>query len=448
MWKDYRFDILILAGGIAASLLVGYATGAYTSILSVFLGSYLAWYMISVHRLRRALENPIQESAGWAVGPFRAVFEKLYRLKARSLKRKRRLSRFIERFREAAASLPDAAIALDEDGRIEWCNPATADLLGIRWPADAGRPLCEVVPDPLLEAWLLEDSGQSVEFHPPCNEALTVTAIIKPFGKRRERLLIARDITEIYKINRVQRDFVANVSHELVTPITVIGGFLEGLAEEPMPESLIVPMSHIRNQTTRMRELVEDLLVLSRLELEERSQELVEVDMASLVDTIVIEARELCHESRHQFHVSVDTGINIRGSLSEIRSTINNLVVNAVRHTPPLTDVRISWGCEGSGACLEVRDNGPGIAQRHIPRLTEPFYRVDSARSRHTGGTGLGLAIVKRILERHGAELNITCPPRQGSAFRCHFPADALIASAVCRTSEIPPRYDDVHPSR
>lgn len=426
MWNDYRFDVWVLITGAFVTLVGGLATGEPLVVFCLVLAPYVIWHTYWTHRVRRAFKGRIEEPPRWALGPFREMFARINALKARSRKRKRRVSRYLERFREAAAALPDATVILDRDNRVVWCNPASADLLGVQWPESSGKPICELVPSPLLEDWL-PDPSQSLEFRPPVNEATTLNVVIKPFGKKHERLLFARDVTEVYKVHRVRRDFIANLSHELRTPITVISGFLENLEDEPdLPEAFHKPMGHMRDQTQRMCDLVDDLLALSRLELEENSTPAVDVDITGLIDNAVAEAEVLSNHDRHRFHVSADPGIGIHGSLVELRSAVTNLIVNAVRHTPPLTDVYISWQREGSGACLEVRDSGPGIPARHIPRLTEQFYRVDSGRSRQTGGTGLGLAIVRRILDRHGAELSITSVPGRGSTFAGRFPPDIV----------------------
>jgi two-component system phosphate regulon sensor histidine kinase PhoR len=436
MWQKYKFDFWILAAGGLVTVIGGLTTGAAAVFLSVFLILYLAWYMACVHRLRQALESNIAEPPRWAVGPFREMFEKLHALRTRSRKRKRRVSRYNKRFREAAAAIPYATVILDPDNAVVWCNPVSADLLDIHWPDASGRSLCALVPSPLLEEWLADGARHSLEFRPPCNEATILSTIIKPFGNKRERLLFARDVTEVYNVDRMRRDFIANLSHELRTPITVISGFLESLADAPdIPESFNKPMSHMSDQAQRMRALVDDLMALSRLEFEDVPAQAVQIDIAALIAKAVADAQVLSAEDKHTFQVNADPQIGLLGNPAELRSAITNLIVNAVRHTQARTEIRISWQLEGSGACLEVRDNGPGIPARHIPRLTEQFYRVDSARSRRTGGTGLGLAIVKRILDRHGAELRITSASGRGSAFACHFPP-AIVAPLDSEPSE------------
>ena len=417
--------MLAVAGLV--TVIGGLLTGEPAVFLAFTLAGYLAWYVSCVHRLRQALERDIQQPPRWAIGPFRGMFERLHALRTRSRKRKRRVSRYLQRFRAAAAIIPDATVILDPDERVVWCNPASAELLGIQWPGASGRSLCELVPNPLLEEWLADPSTASLEFRPPCNEATILSTIIKPFGKKKERLLVARDITEVYNVDRVRRDFIANLSHELRTPITVISGFLENLTEEPdTPTAFIKPISHMSDQAQRMRLLVDDLMALSRLELQEVSAP-DNIDIAALVDKAVTDAQVLSGDDRHRFDVSADRNIGLLGDAAELRSVITNLVVNAVRHTPPHTRVQISWRRDETGACLEVSDNGPGIPARHLPRLTEQFYRVDQARSRATGGTGLGLAIVKRILDRHSAELKITSAPGRGSTFACHFPPGMVV---------------------
>ena len=261
---------------------------------------------------------------------------------------------------------------------------------------------------------------------------LTVTS--RPFGRKRERLLIARDITESHKLDRVHRDLVANLSHELRTPITVLTGYLEDLAfDSNVTEEFARPVEHMREQAGRMSDLIDDLLTMSRYELEEPDEGMVEIDMTGLINEVVVEAEVL--GDRHQFHLQVDEGVAITANPVELRSVVTNLVVNAVRHTPPLTEVLISWQRESSGARFTVTDNGPGIPARHIPRLTEQFYRVEQGFSNRRKGTGLGLTIVKRVLDKMGAKLAITNVADGGCTFVCHFPASVIIGSPVDSSS-------------
>ena len=247
-----------------------------------------------------------------------------------------------------------------------------------------------------------------------------------PFDSTR-KLLLSRDITQLDRVQTVHRDFVANVSHELRTPLTVVGGFLETLSDMPEPDSAttrqFLPM--MMEQTKRMQNLVEDLLALSRLENGGKPDTMEEVDMAAMLDTLVIEAEGLS-QGRHQIMCETCADTPLWGHKFKLHSAFGNLVSNAVRYTPEGGTICLAWRVSQDSGVFSVKDTGIGIAREHLPRLTERFYRVDRGRSRGTGGTGLGLAIVKHVLARHHARLEIESTPDKGSTFSVIFDAAHL----------------------
>jgi two-component system phosphate regulon sensor histidine kinase PhoR len=258
---------------------------------------------------------------------------------------------------------------------------------------------------------------------------LTLFAQVIDFGQRR-RLLVVRDITNIRHLEQVRRDFVANASHELRTPLTVLYGFLEALTEDEgeVPERWRRPLDLMTQQTLRMQRIIDDMLMLARLEGDSSQHAEGDVNVPNLLQLIRAEAQALIGRRRHQLELDVDATLWLRGSELELRSAFSNLVSNAVHHTPDGSLIRIHWQERPDGGALfEVQDNGEGIAASHLPRLSERFYRVDASRSRARGGTGLGLAIVKHVLARHGAELSIHSAPGQGSRFGCQFPAARVV---------------------
>ncbi len=224
----------------------------------------------------------------------------------------------------------------------------------------------------------------------------------------------------------MRRDFVANVSHELRTPLTVLRGFIETLADAREGDTKLHRRSLelMGTQAERMQRLVEDLLMLARLEDSRYPLKEEPVDVPALAHAVVAEAEGLS-QGRHRIEVRAEAAWLI-ASREELRSALTNLVTNAVRYTPAGGEVLVTWGHEDGEAWLRVRDNGEGIAPEHIPRLTERFYRVDRGRSRSSGGTGLGLAIVKHVLQRHQGRLQIESEPGKGSTFSCAFPATRL----------------------
>ena len=228
----------------------------------------------------------------------------------------------------------------------------------------------------------------------------------------------------------MRKDFVANVSHELRTPLTVINGYLEILAGsgdelDPLTQKAFLEMS---SQTQRMQSLIEDLLVLSRIEAS--SERIYEntVDMPAMLRQIKLEADALNKDKGHTIAFHLDEGVKIYGIETELRSACSNLIFNAINYTPPGGHIDVYWSVTKDGVKFAVKDDGDGIEQRHLSRLTERFYRVDKARSRKTGGSGLGLSIVKHVLNHHNSQLQITSVVGEGSVFFFNFDAE-MIAS-------------------
>ena len=228
----------------------------------------------------------------------------------------------------------------------------------------------------------------------------------------------------IHQLEQVRRDFVANVSHELRTPLTVIRGYIETLIKKnECGEKYQKIFNQMYEHSLRMENIIDDLLLLSRLESEEQSlQEKSEVPVYELLKTLSLAAKEFSGDEKHEIILDVDQALYLQGSEKELKSLFSNIIINAVKYTPPKGIITINWYREKNKAIFQVTDTGIGIAKEHIHRITERFYRVDKARSRQSGGTGLGLAIVKHVLLRHHGKLKIESEPGLGSTFTCIFP--------------------------
>jgi two-component system phosphate regulon sensor histidine kinase PhoR len=236
-------------------------------------------------------------------------------------------------------------------------------------------------------------------------------------------------VQHIQHLERMRQDFVANVSHELRTPLTVIHGYLETLLDQTKPEDPLKKIfSQMQQQTLRMENLIENLLLLSQLETHEPELKMEKlVDVSNLLETIQQDAIALSGEANHSIKVEADADLRLRAYPEELRSLFSNIIFNAVKYTPARGEILIEWHLKNNQAYFSVKDTGIGIAAEHIPRLTERFYRIDPARSRKSGGTGLGLAIAKHILMRHEAELKISSEPGKGSTFVCIFPKKRIV---------------------
>lgn len=429
--KEY-FNIelsqLVGVGLVGATL--GYLTGYPMAALLLALMAYVAKHAYYLIRLTWIIQREEQISPPYPPDIWGLIYKELARHRTRSRKRKRTLNRFASRFRKVASSIPDGLIMLNKSGRVEWANPAANQLLSISWPRDEGKPLTELLRIEDLQEYLESpDYLKPLEFPSPANEAIVISVRITPFGsKKAQRLLVARNITQIYNLNQTRRDFVSNVSHELRTPLTVITGYLENLSETEMLPFQERPFVLMLQQAERMNSIINDLLTLSRLEMGQNVIAEVPVRVSDLLTRILDQARALA-DQKGQYHISLEAedSLCLLGEENQLQSAFSNLVFNAVIHTPPNTHIEVSWKRSGDEAQLLVKDSGPGIEQKHIPRLTERFYRVDKARSRQSGGTGLGLAIVKHIITRHDGELRISSQLGVGSQFLCAFPEEMVL---------------------
>jgi two-component system phosphate regulon sensor histidine kinase PhoR len=229
-------------------------------------------------------------------------------------------------------------------------------------------------------------------------------------------------------VEAMRRDFVANVSHEMRTPLTVVSGFLENLQDMPdlNNDGSRRALHLMAEQTRRMDNLVADLLTLSRLENEQSPLHEETVDIKALLNE-VYQNGKLLSGGRHTLQMDMASTANLLGNHDELQSAFGNLLSNAIRYTPQGGTIRLHWFERDGQPVFSVQDSGIGIAAQHIPRLTERFYRVDRSRSRETGGTGLGLAIVKHIAIRHQAKLEVASEEGKGSTFALVFPGKRLL---------------------
>jgi two-component system phosphate regulon sensor histidine kinase PhoR len=338
-----------------------------------------------------------------------------------------RLAAQLSDLRTVACALSDALVLLDRDGCMRWCNPAAERLLGLAWPRDRSVAVAEHFGEGEAGAWLRAGQGDGDDVASPVDAAVRLQLTLIPYGDHR-RLLIARDISRVTRLEQVRRDFVANVSHELRTPLTVIHGYLELLDPEDVP-ALAPVLNEMRAQSQRMRQIVEDLLELSRLEMQQHLSE-ERVEMTPMLETLRREAEALS-QGKHRITVEDEGHVDLLGSPKDLHSAFSNLVSNAVRYTPDGGAIAIRWRRTPAGAEYSVTDTGYGIPAEHLSRLTERFYRVSSSRSRATGGTGLGLSIVKHVLNLHAAQLRIESKSGKGSTFTCAFGEVRLLKTAA-----------------
>jgi two-component system, OmpR family, phosphate regulon sensor histidine kinase PhoR len=413
---------------IAASLLlaaaVGWGFGHPLPALALALAGWLAYEVRSLLRFERWLrhrtvEPPPDMDGLW--GEAVATTSRIYR---RKVFHKRRVLLLLREFRRMTSAMPDGAVLLGPNREILWFNRTAGRWLGLRRKLDYGIRIDNLVRHPDFVEYL-DRRGASAppRIHLPKIGDRWLLVRLVTTNASGQQLLILRDVTSEARLESMRKDFVANASHELRSPLTVIAGYLDGLAEEPgLEEVWRGPVLEMRRQSERMRGIVQDLLELSRLEAHGGEAESLPVDVGGMLALIRKDA--LARPQRPAtIELALDSNELLLGSESELHSIFANLVSNAIKYTPAEGRVDIRWWTDARGGHVEVRDTGIGIAAEHLPRLTERFYRVDSGRSRKLGGSGLGLAIVKHALQRHGGRLEVQSAEGKGSAFTCHFPA-------------------------
>lgn len=406
-------------------LLIGFLFGHTFFFLFLACTFYLIWHLYNLYRLEYWFRKSKKYQPPEAYGVWGEVFYQFYRLQQRNRKRKRKLTAMLKRFQSSTAAMPDATVVLDGRFEIEWFNKAATQLLGLQFSADVGQLITNLLRQPDFFRYLTSKNPEhhSIKMPSPVDPNIILKINIVPYAGNRH-LLLARDVTQIHRLEQIRRDFVANVSHELRTPLTVIGGFIENMidAEDECSQQWQRPLFLMQQQTIRMRSIVDDLLLLSRLESETTPLKLQPVLMAPIIRELYEEAILISGEKHHDIQLVLDEELMIAGHPEELRSAFSNLIVNAIRYTPEKGKITIRWYTDVQSICFMISDTGDGIAPEHIPRLTERFYRVDVGRSRSQGGTGLGLAIVKHVLIRHGGQLRIESEVGKGSTFYCEFP--------------------------
>lgn len=433
-WFEEFWRIIGLLG---LAILVGSLFDHVAVSLVVVLGGILIWYLYNLYRLEWWLRKSRSFVPPSSSGMWEGIFTELYRVQQRHQKRQRRIIQLLSRFREVTTAMPDGVIVMREHGVIEWWNDIAGEMFELDYPGDAGQRLTNLVRNPGFHDFFNRaDSNEIYTFPSPHNPGNMLAVRITPYGQG-QYLLMARDVTMLQRVEQIRRDFVANISHELRTPLTVMSGYLELLANDETLHNTALrrPIELMQQQSRRMYRLVEDLMLLSRLENEQKPIKHETVAVPQMLATLLEEARIYSGDRKHIITLQADPDLFIHGDAKELDSAFTNLVMNAVNYTPPAGKIELRWYQDESGAHFAVRDNGIGIPPHHIPRLTERFYRVDVARSRETGGSGLGLAIVKHALGRHNAGLRIDSEVGRGSLFICDFPADSVVLKSEIRAA-------------
>lgn len=439
VWRVFRFFLFQLVGGLSGYLFPPLGGPLHGALAGVVLASaaWVAWDLRRGGRVLAWLRDGDPAQVPRVGGLWDEVAGRAYRLLRARNKALQDSEARLQEFLAAIQASPNGVVLLDAQSRIEWCNATAASHFGFDPARDLLQKVGNLVRDPAFVAYLAAgDFSHDVVMPGPSSTSsrpVRLSVHLHRYGEGR-RLMMSRDVTALEQAEAMRRDFVANVSHEIRTPLTVLSGFVETLQSLPLDTAEQQRyLALMAQQAHRMQTLVNDLLTLSRLEGSPLPRLDESMDMRTLLQQCEQEARELSMlmtQMGHELTLEMGDDCRLAGSQTEVHSALANLVNNAIRYTPTGGRVTMRWELlpDGTGE-FSVTDSGPGIAQEHIPRLTERFYRVDRSRSRETGGTGLGLAIVKHVAQRHGATLRIDSTPGQGSRFAITFPASRLVRS-------------------
>lgn len=368
------------------------------------------------------------EFARWAKRPLKSPPDSLGRFyeDSKSLhdslnlerSRNRRWLGLARRFRDTSDLIPDAWIVLDQRMMIEAVNRAATTLLGLK-QSDVGRPISALVRHPEISRLLSnEEDLNIVEITSPTDDQTKLELRLIRIGAD-QNILLARDVTELNRLLSMRQDFIANVSHELRSPLTVLIGYIESIYSEDLDPDTVKEIIHrLDAPAQRMKSLVDDLLTLTRLEAspEPELDDLARIDCATLIQAISQEASSLKNEN-HSISLDLERNLCVMGVGDELHSVFMNLFTNAIRYSPEGGQITVRWYQLQGNARFEISDEGLGIAPEHISRITERFYRIDPSSFRAKGGTGLGLAIVKHVLRRHQSSLQVKSKQSEGSTF-------------------------------
>jgi two-component system phosphate regulon sensor histidine kinase PhoR len=439
LWRSLTFLACLLAGGLAG-LVVELEWQVYRGSLLGVLSGVLLWFFVDMSRAGRFMRYLRESGLGdysQMGGVWGEAAVRVNRLLRDRDREQAELQHRLQDFLSALQASPSGVVLLDRDAHIEWCNQTACQHFGLNAQRDLSQTIGNLVRDPGFVRYLSSRDYQSSVVMPgresSVSRPVVLSVQLNPYGEGR-MLLLSRDITAMEQADAMRRDFVANVSHEIRTPLTVLAGFVETLQTLQLDEQeRQYYLTLMAQQSDRMQTLVSDLLTLSRLE----GSPPPGLDSWSALSQLVVQLRQdalalsqlICsgHGVPHDFVFEDRIEGEIAGNASELLSAMGNLVSNAIRYTPAGGRIVVNVLPLANGELeFSVADTGPGIAQEHLGRLTERFYRVDRSRSRETGGTGLGLAIVKHVAQRHGASLSIESTPGKGSTFRIRFPAERI----------------------
>lgn len=420
----WRKEATYIALFIVIAAVLSHFFGYFMHMVVLILIYVIVRQAVLIYRLEQWLSHGAGGKSPTGTGVWGDIYYHFYRIRQKEKKRKKTLGKIIEQFRKSTDVLPDAAIVLGKHDEIVWSNKLAKIVVGIK-KSDRGQRIDNLIRSPEFVQFLkIRDAKKSLTLPSPINDKIILQYKIVSYADE-QHLMIAHDVTQQKLMEAMRKNFVDNISHELRTPLTVLKGYIETLQDIDDKQSVMQTNSlqQMNAQTDRMQYLVDDLLLLARLETTKKKTEC--VDISNLINNICLESR-VVEDQYQRIELNVETGIDIMGEEQDLRSAFSNLIINALKYSADQSVVKVIWKKVSKGAVFEVIDQGEGIAAVDIPRVTERFFRAEVKRSKKLSGTGLGLAIVKHVLIRHDAKLEIISKLGKGSQFRCVFPASRI----------------------
>jgi two-component system phosphate regulon sensor histidine kinase PhoR len=414
-----------------AAILVNLAVAGLTFFLSAHVMEPIAALTKSAQAIASgnyasALRVKRQDELGTLANSFNLMSEQFSA-------REQQLRESNQRLEAVLGGMAEGVIAVDERDRVILANAAAAELLGFTMADVESLSLLEVVRHHMLQQ-LVTDTRETeslqraeLEFHSGSENrrVLDVQSTPLPDTSPQRVILVLHDVTDLRRLESMRQEFVANVSHELKTPLSSIRAYAETLSAGAVndPEHRGTFLQRIEEQADRLNNLIQDLLSLSRIESGRQAYDIATVNVADIVTTCIAENQDAANLKRIHLSCSdIQQDLRIQADEEGLAQIINNLIGNAIKYTPEGGEVTVVLRQQDSTICMDVRDSGIGIDEEHLTRVFERFYRVDKARSRELGGTGLGLAIVKHLAQAFGGNVTVTSRPTKGSTFTVQLP--------------------------
>ena len=408
-----------------STLLIGITSSLINALLvCIFiLGLWVIYQSCQQQRFLDWLKNSSYETCPNGYGIWKLIYSCVHPLLKRGKLQENKLKNNLVAFRRATEAMEDGILIIDNNNQIVALTPRAEHYLKISQEQDCGSNILNHIRHPSFAEYLLSDSlNKTIIIEDLSVDKKALEFKLLPFDAT-QKIILCKDVTKLRQLEVEKKDFVANASHELKTPLTVINGYLETISEiEINKVEKNRMLAEMLIQTKRMDELINNLLLLSKLEKFDPIENKRQINISLLVHELS-KLSENINKGRHAIYFDIKDDVFVSGTEDNLRSAFWNLINNAIIYTKKGGKIEVSLNSEKDKAVFAVRDNGPGIEAHHIDKLTERFYRVDSAGSRESGGTGLGLTIVNEIVQKYGASLKIETHPNIGSKFSIIFPA-------------------------